>query len=190
MALKNAKFYEYPNVMIDIETLSKALNACVCTVGLINFDIHTGESLTEYDVSIDMEDAINRGLHVDGSTLTWWLKQSDEARAQLTDSPIELAVALEFVRQFINDHRTDGICLWANSPSFDMIRLENAYTLCEIPIPWKYWELWDVRSIAGMNPDVKDSIKLSRNKTAHKALDDCKNQIEYLVAVLNSLQSK
>ena len=66
--------------MLDLETLSTAPNAAVTAIGAVAFNTNTLELHDKpfYRV-IDLEDAITPGLDVSGSTLNWWIRQSEAA---------------------------------------------------------------------------------------------------------------
>lgn len=182
-------FYRYPNVMIDIETLGTKTNCVIGSIGILEFDIRTGEILSEYDVNVDFQSSLDAGLKVDGSTLQFWMSQSEEARAHFFRDPKPLAAALAYLEQFLDIVRDEErkVCIWSNSPLFDIVRLEESFTAVGRKIPWKYWEHWDVRSVSGLNPRVKGQHRKPSKETAHTPLEDCRNQVEYLVAVLNSI---
>jgi len=64
--------------------------------------------------------------------------------------------------------------IWANSPNFDCVILENAYRCCNLEIPWKYWNLRDCRTIYDLG---NTSLKSITAETKHNSLEDCYNQI-------------
>ena len=84
-------------------------------------------------------------------------------------APVVAKDALIKLSNFLKDHKY----IWANSPSFDCIILENAYKSCNLEIPWKFWNLRDCRTVYDLG---KINLK-SVSAVKHNALDDCYNQI-------------
>ena len=70
------------HIMIDFETLSLKPNATLLALGAVAFEPSTRETLVPFYVNIDPR--IQPGRDVSASTVVWWMKQSDEARARLT----------------------------------------------------------------------------------------------------------
>lgn len=80
----------------------------------------------------------------------------------------------------------DNVNVWANSPSFDLILLSNAYKKFNMAIPWKFYNERCVRTISYLKPDVKKNTNRQKG-VAHSAIDDCIYQIEYLCETIKSL---
>ncbi len=84
--------------------------------------------------------------------------------------------------------------VWGNDPSFDITILENAYRACNISIPWQYYNIGCVRTIASLAA-VKKCVKyIDRNRPTleHDALSDaiaqCKDvQNYYKILGLNNV---
>lgn len=61
---------------------------------------------------------------------------------------------------------------------FDITILENWFRACNTPIPWKFWNVRDVRTIVDwFNIDTRS---YEREGVHHNALDDCLHQIKYM----------
>ncbi len=71
---------ELNDVMLDLETIGQHSNAVIVSIGAVFFNPLTGNIGAEFYQVIDIEDAMKYG-EVDGSTLKWWMKKSDEARS-------------------------------------------------------------------------------------------------------------
>lgn len=163
--------------MIDIETLSTEPHAVILTIGAIKFNrlepIQTLEKCNKFYIRVDKQSCVNYGLHIDPKTVEWWSKQNKETKydtLEHTDRH-DLNIALTKLSDFLKGHRY----IWANSPSFDCIILENAYQVCGLEVPWKFWNLRDCRTI---NDIAKLNLKtFSNGEISHNALQDCYNQI-------------
>lgn len=191
-------FQKYGHVMIDLETLSTHTNAAIIEIGAVEFNKETGEIGDKFSVRITPSDWCNNGRHVDGETIVWWMKQSEDARKRYTERGegliMNLKAALVKLSAFIRncseqvpstDHH-DTVVVWGNGATMDITILESAYEYFGETIPWKYWAVNDVRTIVDLNPSVKKGMKFDGVK--HSAIDDCKHQIKYLVATLNTLK--
>ena len=74
-----------PHIMLDIETLGTTPGCVIASIGACTFAPESGEVArqTFYDL-IDIGDAVGAGLTIEYGTVLWWLRQSDEARAEIT----------------------------------------------------------------------------------------------------------
>lgn len=81
-------------IMVDLETLGTAPGSVILSIGAVRFDVEEG-LLDEFYVNIDVESSQRLGLTIDGATVMWWMKQSDAARAKLSEgSGEDVGVAL------------------------------------------------------------------------------------------------
>ncbi len=76
------------NIMLDLETMGNGPDAAIIAVGACKFD--TIAVLDTYYCVVDLTSSLNAGLKVDGDTILWWLKQSDDARKAI-HSPLTSA---------------------------------------------------------------------------------------------------
>jgi hypothetical protein len=162
------------DIMVDLETLSTRSNAIIVSIGAVYFD-ETDIGDTFYR-RIDISDSIRSGKYaLDADTLKWWLKQSDEARQELTSSDSgEVKEVLKEFASFIKDkeHR-----VWGNGAAFDNVILQNAFMLSGIYPPWVYWNDRCFRTVKSMFSDIPEP---GRQGTHHNALDDAKHQVAHL----------
>jgi hypothetical protein len=125
------------------------------------------------------------GMDVNNETLEWWKKQSPEAKYDAFEHPVRTHIkdALLQLKDFVK-----GIsCFWANSPNFDYVILENAYTLFKIDVPWKFWQLRDCRTVYDIG---KVNMKTICKETKHNALEDCYYQIKGLQKGLKNIKNR
>lgn len=184
--------------MVDIETLSTAVNAVVLSIGAVEFDPLSGKILREFYRELDLSDQENR--HVELNTLRWWFKQCQENPANF-DLIIkhnldkdDVKFALHKLGEFINGGveytmtRVEGyerVAVWACDPDFDIAILDNLYEDHNLLSPWRYSELRSVRTI-------RELIKIADMEVPHKeadhnALNDCIRQakeVSYFIANL------
>lgn len=173
--------------MIDLETLSTKTNAVILSIGIIEFDILTGNMINQLYETIDIQSCLDKGLEIDANTLKWWLSQPDIIRLEINKKGSKsIEIVLTSVSNFLSKNKTiENFFVWGNGSSFDLSILSNAYHKCSLKIPWKFWNERDVRTIVSLAPDIKDSIK---NKgILHNPIDDCKYQIEYCSAIIKHI---
>lgn len=169
------------HLMIDLETLGKDHDAPVLSIGAVFFNPNTGEMGHEFHVKIEFESAcLNR--RIDPSTVKWWLQQSKEAQSKLFEgnaAPVRTALVhfVEWVKSVTN---TNNVKPWGNGATFDITMLESCLKTHCVEIPWKFWNIRDVRTIVDCaEPFVKrNSIKF--DGVQHDALDDAKHQAKYI----------
>lgn len=163
------------DISIDIETLSTRFDAAILSIGAVAFDRNTGEIGEKLYVEVDVADAIAHG-HVAGSTLEWWMQQSERAR-QLFGAPgkSHLAVVLDQLSTFVTQRQ--GAKVWGNGATFDITILEHAYARMSKPVPWKFWDIRDMRTIVEAATKVGlDKHSVPFEGTAHNAVDDAIHQ--------------
>jgi len=168
--------------MIDIETLSTSPNAAILTIGAIKFKRNDPiKELKLYDTFYrrldikQMEDfAQDNMVDIDENTVKWWDKQPKEARKEAFGEEGKRHLLQDVLREFSNWFDSNSI-VWAKSPAFDCIILENAYKMLDMNPPWKFWNYRDVRTIMDIGC-VKNKDIL--NTDLHHALHDCHSQIK------------
>ena len=142
----------YPQLHVDIETLSTETNAAIIQLGAAYFTSKGAEPETFLvSVSADWYHNNAHGFHISESTLNWWEKQSDKAKESLklnlTTSPATMLTMFNKWAEEVGFTEAESATIWANSPSFDLAILRNMYAHYELPVPWKYYQERDVRTI-------------------------------------------
>ena len=159
------------NVMVDLETMGTAPGSAIVSLGAVAFDPATGQLGEEFYRVIDLKSCQRAGLTIDPDTVTWWLKQSDEARAALTGDEAEaLHTALGWFRMWWLQLKARYI--WGHGGNFDEPLLSAAFKAAHVALPWDYWNGRCTRTIydlAGVKPDRAAG-------THHNDLDDARAQ--------------
>ena len=158
-------------VMIDIETLGTEPGAAIASIGAVTFD-ESGIN-DEFYRSVDVGSAQDAGLSIDAETLAWWFEQSPEARAELLGGD-DLEGAMRAFRAFVHD--ADEI--WANSPAFDCVLLEQAFEAVGVSCPWDFWMERDYRTVKELVDEWPDA---DVDGVEHNAADDARHQAECLI---------
>jgi hypothetical protein len=161
------------DLMIDIETLGTSIGSVILTIGAVRFDRRSDTEYESFYKKISVDSCKRNGMMIDQSTVDWWNTQSEEVRneAFYSEPREELEQVLAELSAFIK--RTGVSYIWAQGPTFDVCMLEDAYKRCNLPIPWKFWNVRDTRTVYDLF-----KVKLEPDAGAHNALADCKRQIK------------
>jgi hypothetical protein len=179
------------SIMIDLETLSLQPNALIAQVGACAFrsDLLDPAVREVFFRRVRWQDrrSLRGEYDVDPATVAWWMRQDDEARKSLcgdADDEAELWKCLVDLSSWMlevasaNNTSTDDLLVWANSPSFDLVILKNAYDweLSADP-PWKFWRERDLRTYTQLYLDVTGeerppSVAVNEALVKHRAVDD------------------
>lgn len=170
-------------VMIDIETLGKRINACLVQVAAVAFNIETGQLSHTFNGVIR-----NSGGALDVDTVAWWMQQTHAPKlgAKLQD-PSAAGDECEVLEALCGFFRLcgapDGVDqVWAHGGTgFDFPILQSAFERCGLAVPWHYRAPRDTRSLydvapGGMPRPPKDETR------AHDAQYDCEYQIAQVCA--------
>jgi len=175
----------FGHIMVDLETFGTDNDSVICSIGAVEFDINTGKTGREFYEKIDIQSCLDAGMKVKGSTLMWWLQQSENARKELYSAKtITLISALSRFTDFINDVGIHSQ-IWGNSNRFDLGILQNAYKSAGLDIPWDFRKERDVRTLVSFRPEIQKNSVFEG--TAHNAIADCKHQIKYCSQIWNVL---
>lgn len=172
--------------MVDLETMAIGENAVIAAICAVAFDITTGQRDRVFYQKIDISSCLEIGMEIDGSTVYWWLNQSDAARKELLSDTQTIHVAIARLSEWMG--YTDEFQIWGNGASFDLPKLKNAFVKCGFAIPWKHYNERDVRTMVMLRPDVKNQIPFMGTK--HKAPDDCRFQIDVVSEIFYQLNSE
>lgn len=174
------------DIMIDLETLAATPDAAILTIGAVKFDPFGMETkdkaMDSFYVKVDIDDCHNLGLVTSDDTLEWWSRQSPEAQAAAFDPEGRLPVREAFDQLYKFCWGAKRV--WANGSVFDIVICENVFRKLNKAIPWKFWEIRDVRTAFDLGIDPKRPPI-----TAHHALEDAWNQAVGIQNVYNTLRT-
>lgn len=177
---------KFTDLMIDLETLGKRVNAAVVEVGAVFFNPETGELGDRFSEAIDFTDAMRYGK-ADGDTLKWWFRQSSQAQQNLIRGTKSAEVVWSKFEKFALLHGKD-VHPWGNGATFDISKCEWQFgNVLGREAPWKFWLIQDCRTIKrAANGIVNYNDKLEG--VAHSALDDAIHQAKYVSAYWQGLR--
>ena len=169
------------NIMLDLESMGVSSNAAIIAIGAVEFDDIRGIG-EEFYTTVDLQSCIDKGLQVDGSTIIWWMKQSEAARKEFFRKGSSLKGALLAFQGWLNKLETNNIQMWGNGAAFDNVILGNAYKSYKVKQPWPFWGDRCFRTLKASFPDIP---KFPAVGVAHNALEDAKWQANYLIELVN-----
>jgi exodeoxyribonuclease VIII len=169
--------------MLDIETMGNGPQSAILSIGAADFD-----SDRLFYCNVDLQSCLDAGLKVDGSTIMWWLAQSEEARGALGKDAKPLKEALLDFTKWLSPSDARGFYLvyegelWAYPASFDLVIVENACRAVGFnQPPWHYRAPRCLRTIAATAGVPKPKA------TPHEACRDAQMQVEWAKACLKAL---
>ena len=180
------------HVSLDLETLGTSSDAPILSVGAVKFDLKTGELGDTYYRRVSLESALkNRNLEAD--TLKWWMKQPEEARLEIVKNGRSMPNMLVELQEFITgpSRNMKYVYPWGNGATFDISILESAYRQYDLTIPWKFWNVRDLRTIVAVAEELAffDKSAIVRKGVHHNALDDAIHQANLTCAAYNDIFS-
>ena len=189
----NSNLSEYSrdwHLMIDIETLGKLPGCPVMSIGATFFKPETGAIGDTFYRQIGLASEEANGAKICGDTVLWWMQQSEQARNSLCATGTAVNDALVELNDFCaRKCDPDYLQVWANSPSFDLAILANAYARAGLTQFWKFYNERDVRTLVelGRQIDVNPKRDMPFEGEPHYALDDAIHQAKYVSVIWQAL---
>jgi hypothetical protein len=171
--------------MLDIETLGTRPGSVILSIGAVPFTFEGGPDESRgFHVVLPVQEQLDMGAAIDASTLLWWLKdgRGPVLRTLLNPSSAlaDVMQGLILLRQFL---AADGDApIWANSPSFDLVLLEDLMRRFSFEVPWRYYRARDVRTWLEACGFSRSSDVLPAPEGAHDALVDAIYQARVVCA--------
>jgi hypothetical protein len=178
------------HIMLDIETLGTTPGSVIVSLAAVEFDLYSGNIGATFHQRVSIQSCLDLGMTVDAGSLTFWLRQPEEARKEVYEKPrAALPVVLKDFSAWLNglDSNPDNLRIWGNSSDFDCAILASAYERVKLSLPWKFWATRCVRTIAALYPALKETMKFEGIR--HHPLHDCLHQVKYLHAIMARIGS-
>lgn len=180
--------FKYTDIMLDIETLGTGTNAAIVQIGAVAFDadvdhredsslrVNSPDVLLELGQGFRMNVCLADSKHpgdIDPATVEWWLQQSDEARASITnkDNRLGLALVLGMFTEWVRDiggGNPYAVRLWSNGPTFDETIIRSAFTRYGRQFPISFRQSRCCRTMY----DLAMGMGWDRDRAAAAAPDD------------------
>ena len=180
------------DVMVDLETYGNTPGCIILSIGAVGFcpEQMKLESEGFYNV-ISMASCREFFLGEDADTVSWWNRQSEDARkviadAQNEDIALTLPDALENLNGYVSQFGGKrSVRVWGNGANFDNPILAVAYKMAGIKPAWEFWNERCYRSLKNWVPGPK----LERVGTYHNALDDARSQALHAIELMTSINA-
>ena len=168
--------------MVDLETLGNRSDSVILSIGAVSFD---KELEKEFYRKVNLQSSLALGFDLDANTILWWLQQNLDARKELyqdaEEFPTIYSVLIDFSLWLQNK---DEVKLWGNGSDFDNVILTNAYQICKLTTPWKFFNNRCYRTMKNLCSE----IKIERISIHHNALDDARNQALHLIEIFKAVK--
>lgn len=161
------------HAVFDLETLDTIPSARIVSIGAVLFDPRINEIGDTLYMELDWKAQKNRTKSQD--TVNWWKTQPAEVRKALKGT-MPLKEALEEIQFFLpSDCR-----VWGNGNIFDISFLEDAYRQADMEIPWKFWNVRDMRTVKDLYESNRGGLGKETRRCLHHALDDAYYEAEMI----------
>lgn len=187
-------------LMVDIESMALGPRPVITQAALLGYDLEEDEMLEHRHVQfypVDPQQQIIPPRRIMGSTIAWWMKQSDEARARFEQSTGDdfqdlpaLARNLISVFNALTQNGTKRYELVAKGPQFDIVAIETLLEELGLDVPWDYDRVRDLRTLcatAGLNPK---NVPKPSGFIPHVAYWDARWQINIYLAAKRLLAGR
>ena len=185
----------FRHIMLDLETLDTASSAVVTSIGAVAFDPYTagpaGFGATFYvELVNDMAAQQQRGRTISGDTVTWWMRQGQEALQLFSELPdpevqrVKTVTALTMFADFVERNGGRDAEIWGNGADFDNVILGSLYEAFDIKRPWSYSRNRCYRTMRALRGAPK---RTDRFGVHHNALDDATTQAVHLQKIMAAI---
>ena len=170
------------HVMIDIETLGTAPGSAITQIAAVRFD---DEKVYEpWSIYVSIDEQCSRGASIDIDTTRWWSERPEEFKRQINKLT---ANGVKYSLGRLAEEVRGCSHIWANSPNFDIVLLEDLYRRFEVKIPWSHKQLMDMRTACFMRGYSSGSKVIEPDQTRqHDAAYDAWYQANVVQKLLAS----
>lgn len=185
---------KYADMMVDIETTGIPPNyKCgIWQVGAVTYslDLRAG---VDFMSTINPNDAMVFPFESDPGTLAWQESNNSENWRVAHSYEQKIGAMKDMLQSFssyigrmraITEVEGKILRLWCKGTAFDFPILENAFQVFGIRCPWKYWELYDLRTMLNVC-----GVKATKAANAHDAYEDAVVQMDDLKRCLDLLNT-
>lgn len=174
-------------IMHDIESLSLSGNAIITQLGYAAADsLAPTEFLEGFVRNLPAQPQIDMGRDMQYLTLRFWLTQPEETRKHLLELDGDLEELRAIMKRYlrgIDDLSAPYIKAgkpvehWARGPQFDLSNIARLLAQLELPIPWDYNQVRDLRTTMAEAGVKSADVERNPEWVMHDALGDSKFQL-------------
>jgi DNA polymerase III epsilon subunit-like protein len=174
------------HAMLDLETMGKSPGCVVTHVAIVLFDPPNPTPLKTLHIHLSMTEQVKAGLTIDPSTIKWWLKQSNEAREIFKMDSYPISSLIDYIDSMI-DRDT---YVWSHA-TFDIPILNSLLQAFGYRSPINYKKCMDIRTAQELyRIKYKRDAIADKVGIAHRAVDDCKSQINLICKIIGDLKNE
>lgn len=162
-------------LMLDFETLDVAECPVILSMGAVVFN--ENRIIETLYHKVDQQSCLDLGCTISESTIEWWSKQSEEARAAAFGGKLNIAVAIQDLVDLYKNNDCGEI--WSRGALADIRWANNILNKLNIEKPWKFWEEMCFRTYLKYSPE----FVFCDAGVKHNALDDAVNQAKQWIAI-------
>jgi 3'-5' exoribonuclease Rv2179c-like domain len=174
--------------MVDLETLGSGPTSVVVQIGIVAFDLFTGEAKADTLININPTSELSYRFTVDGDTIIWWMEQAALGRCTWASGGLDSMNAWDMYCAFIKTWGNKNCRVWSHS-TFDAPIITHHLNTLRIQQPVHYNRYVDLRTISMLAKGLLSIPKSQRPEGRHDARTDCLYQVEWLVKCWNKLRS-
>lgn len=177
------------DIMLDFETMATSQDTKILSVGLVKFNLQTGEIGKDLYCRFDINRGANRFRyedHAPGGTMEWWGRQDAGVRKEAFSGQMNIN---HFVTKLLPEFLPPGARMYGNGANFDVAILDNLHAQLRLPTPYKFWNVLDVRTFVEIGKGIEEKGRLPEG-IAHHPIYDCKFQIEYVCRIYKILRDE
>jgi exodeoxyribonuclease VIII len=160
------------HAMIDLETMALTPDCAIVSIGAVIFDPRYG-IVTDDTFYVELKWR-EQNRTISKSTRAWWKTQAPHIQAATMRGDTSLQGALSDLEFWL----PDDVKVWGNGATFDISILEDAYRQCKHDIPWKFWNIRDMRTVKDMYESKRGGLDRRSGGGEHNALNDAIWQAE------------
>ncbi len=169
------------HLVVDIETLGTAAPAPILAIGAVCLDAICGRPAIVRTMRIGLDPRACAGSP-DADTVLWWNRQAEAVRREAFAGATTSDPWGDFM-SLIEDFQPDYF--WGKAPDFDFGHLAAQLEAAGRPVPWRYWQLRDIRTLEGLWGDAKPVIEIPASEAVpvpmpHVAIYDALVEAELL----------
>ena len=172
------------DVMLDLETMGNGPDAAIVAIGAVGMDLRNGTLGLEFYETINLESAVASGGKMDAATVSWWMQQSDAARAEFSGGDVADDVLYRFWGFLTENSDEETLRVWGNGADFDNVIMATTLSRHDFKPPWKYSNNRCFRTVRKLFQD----ITFDYSGTRHRAIDDARNQALHLIKICQMKQ--
>ena len=169
---------EYNGIIIDITTMGDV----ICSIAAIEFNTFNGNIGSSIFHTISIKSCMDNGLYLNPEEINIWLNKNDIVRKSISNNKsITLNKALSNLSNFIYKRNLIDFTIYSSSIRQVFQKLEHAYTVLNLEIPWDVNREIDINSIIMINND-SDEFQTIHEK---HSIDVCEIYIKYITKKIN-----